>query len=361
MSKIPKHASLPPSGTERWFNCPGSIRLSKGMKSVDTVAGLEGTLAHEYASEILLEEAVVNDIPTKNMRDAVGRYTEFIQNLEDGYEGEFDYMVEGKIDLTHLGGDIWGTLDYASWQFDKDLYVVDYKNGLVTIEVKNNTQLLTYALGLLEEIGYDFRYIYIVIAQPRAAHAFGSIRSCRYEPKDMLKFKDYLIERIKATKKTNAPLKAGKWCQYCPAVGKCPEVVGFAQSIAKTEFSVIPYKETTLPELSEITNEQLALIMTHVRAFKAWIDNVSIEAASRLEEGHELLGMKLVHAPGRARWRDPDNLPTELTISKPMTITEAREQFDELEEFIEHPEGKLIAVPEEDGRPLYISAKKEFE
>ncbi len=357
---IPKHASLPPSGSNRWFNCPGSINLSRGMTSKETAAGIEGTLAHEYASEILLEEVSVDDIPTKNMRDAVGRYIEFIQNLEDSYEDEFDYMVEGKIDLTHLGGDVWGTLDYASWQFDKDLYVIDYKNGLVTIEVKDNTQLLIYALGLLEEIGYDFRYVYIVIAQPRAAHAFGSIRSCRYTPETMLKFKDILIKKIKATKKDNAPLKAGTWCQYCPAVGKCPEVVGFAQSIARTEFSIVPYEEDAFPELNKLTNEQLSRIVMHTRAFRAFLDNAAEEAVVRQEDGQDIPGMKIVHAPGRARWRDPDNLPTELTIAKPMTITEAREQFDDLEEFIEHPEGKLITVPEADGRPLYISAKKEF-
>lgn len=330
------------------------------MKSTETAAGIEGTLAHKYGSDILIEEASLDDIPTKNMRDSVGRYTEFVQALEDSYEGEFDYMVEEKIDLTHLGGDVWGTLDYASWQVDKDLYVVDYKNGLVTVEVKNNTQLLTYALGVLEKVGYDFKYVYIVIAQPRAAHAFGAIRSCRYDMKAMKKFKEHLIKKIKATKKDNAPLNAGTWCQYCPAVGKCPEVIGFAQSIAKTEFSVVPYEENAFPELRKVTNKQLSRIMTHIRAFHAWLDAAAIEATARQQDGQDIPGMKIVHVPGRARWRDPDNLPTELTISKPMTITEAREQFDDLEEFIEHPEGKLITVPEADGRPLYISAKKEF-
>ena len=200
MSK-PLHSSLPPSGTERWFNCPGSIRLGRGMKSTETAAGIEGTLAHKYGSDILIEEASLDDIPTKNMRDSVGRYTEFVQALEDSYEGEFDYMVEEKIDLTHLGGDVWGTLDYASWQVDKDLYVVDYKNGLVTVEVKNNTQLLTYALGVLEKVGYDFKYVYIVIAQPRAAHAFGAIRSCRYDMKAMKKFKEHLIKKSNKLRK----------------------------------------------------------------------------------------------------------------------------------------------------------------
>ena len=360
MSK-PLHASLPPSGTERWFNCPGSIRLGRGMKSKETAAGIEGTLAHKYASDILIEEASLDDIPTKNMRDAVTRYVEFVGNLEDGYEGEFDYMIEEQIDLTHLGGDVWGTLDYASWQFELDLYVMDYKNGLVTVEVKDNTQLLTYALGILEKIGYNFRHLYIVIAQPRAAHAFGSIRSCRYTMEAMKKFKNILIEKIKATKKSNAPLKAGTWCQYCPAVGKCPEVVGFAQSIAKSEFSLIPYAKNAFPDLGTLTDEQLSRIVMHTRAFRAFLDGAAEEAVLRQEEGNDIPGMKLVHAPGRARWRNPDDLPTELTISKPMTITEAREQFDDLEEFIEHPEGKLITVPEADGRPLYIPAKKEFQ
>ena len=51
-----------------------------------------------------------------------------------------------------------------------------------------------------------------------------------------------------------------------------------------------------------------------------------------------------------------------------MTITEARsvysgiDNYQELvEDFIEKPEGNIVAVSEDDGRILYIPAKVEFE
>jgi CRISPR/Cas system-associated exonuclease Cas4 (RecB family) len=361
MSKKPEHASLPPSGTNRWFNCPGSIRLGRGKKSKETAAGIEGTLAHKYASDILLEEDKLSSIPTKNMREAVERYVEFVWNLEDSYGDEFGYIVEKKIDLTHLGGDVWGTADYASWEVGKDLYVIDYKNGLVTVEAKDNTQLLTYALGVLEKIGYNFRHVYIVIAQPRAAHVLGPIRSCRYTMDAMKKFKDILIEKIKATQKKNAPLKSGTWCQYCPAVGSCPEIVGVAQDIARSEFSdVVVHEEDVLPAIDAITDDQIARILTHKKALLAWLDAITVEAAERLETGSIIPGLKLVRSVPRARWIDPDNLPTELTIVKPMTITQARDEFDDIEDLIERPDGILIAAPDVDGRPPYVSAQVEF-
>ena len=359
-----EHAVLSPSTAERWFNCPGSIRLSGNKRSVSGAAAITGTEAHEYASNILLEETDLESIPDDDMREAVERYVEFIENLEDSYGEAFDYFVEDRVNLSHLGGDCWGTLDYASWVVGKDLYVIDYKHGLVTVEVKDNKQLLTYATGVCEEIGYDFRYIFIVIVQPRAAHVNGPIRSYRYPPESIQKFRDKgLKPAIKETKHANATLKSGSWCQYCPAIGNCPEIVGTAQKLARIEFAETKNigANTDLPHIETVTDDQLALIIEHAKVFKPWIEGCQQEAVNRIEKGSSLNGLKLVRSPGRARWRDPDNLPTEFTRAVPLTITEARKQFDDVEQYIERPEGIIVAVPDTDGRALYISPKVEFE
>ena len=356
-----QHATLSPSTAERWFNCPGSLRLSRGRRSVSGEAAIIGTTAHEYASDILAEKSDLDNIPDDDMRRAVQRYVEFVYNLEEGYSEAPEYLIEEQVDLRHLGGDCWGTLDYASWNIGRDLYVVDYKHGIVPVEVPNNKQLMIYALGLLEEIGYDFKYIYIVIVQPRAAHVGGPIRSQRLTPNTFKVFKKQLEQAMAETKDKYASLAAGTWCQYCPAIGRCPEIVGTAQALAKVEFGEGPPTEgEPLPSLNTITDDQLGVIIEHTRAFRAWLDGCSEEAVARISAGRELSGLKLVRSPGRARWKDPDNLPTELTIAKPMTITEAKQQFDDLEEFIERPEGKIVAVSSEDGRALYISPKVEF-
>ena len=358
-----EHASLSPSSAERWFKCPGSIRLNRGRRSVSGAAADLGTLAHEYAANILSEECGIDDIPDEDMRRAVSRYIGFINDLEDGYPEDPNYLIEEQVDLQHLGGDCWGTLDYASWNIGQDLYVVDYKNGVVPVEVKDNKQLLTYATGICEKVGYDFRYIYIVIVQPRAAHINGEIRSCRYPPESIKRFRDKgLIPAIKRVKAKHATLAAGTWCQYCPAIGNCPEIVGTAQSLAKIEFGEGPTPtEEALPALDSITDDQLALVIDHTRAFRAWLDGCMDEAVCRIADGKELNGLKLVRSPGRARWKNPEDLPTELTIAKPMTITEARKYFDDIDDLIERPEGKIIAVSDKDGRALYISPKVEFE
>ncbi len=357
-----EHARLSPSTAERWFNCPGSLRLSRGKRSTSGPAAIVGTEAHEYASEILLEKSKLGDIPDNDMRSSVKRYVTFVEDLEEGYGGEFEYLVEERVDLSHLGGDCWGTMDYASWVVGGDLYVCDYKHGLVTVEAQDNKQLKIYALGILEEIGYDFEYIYLVIAQPRAAHVNGPIRSQRVTPAHMKVFKTKLKEAIEETKNENATLTAGSWCQYCPAIGHCPEIVGTAQELARIEFAdSVSGTKSGLPSIDAITDDQLARIVDHTRAFRAWLDGCAEEAVERIERGSTLAGLKLVRSSGRARWKDPDNLPGTFTRRVPKTITECREEFDDIEEYIERPEGKIVAVGEEDGRALYISAKVEFE
>jgi len=357
-----KHARLSPSTAERWFNCPGSLRLSRGKRSTSGPAAIIGTEAHEYASEILLENNNLEDIPDDDMRQSIKRYVEFVENLEESYGGTYEYLVEEQVDLSHLGGDCWGTMDYASWVVGEDLYVCDYKHGLVTVEAQDNKQLKIYALGILEDIGYDFKYIYLVIAQPRAAHVNGPIRSQRVTPAHMKVFKTKLKEAIEETKNENATLAAGSWCQYCPAIGHCPEIVGTAQELARVEFAdSISGTKSGLPSIDAITDDQLARIVDHTRAFRAWLDGCAEEAVDRIGKGSVLAGLKLVRSPGRARWKDPDNLPTEFTKVVPQTITECKREFDDVERYIERPEGKIIAVSDDDGRPLYISAQIEFE
>lgn len=358
-----EHADLSPSGTERWMHCPGSIKLSRGRRQTSGKAAIEGTIAHEWGESILREESELADIPDEDMRLAVTRYVEFISDLENGYEGDFEYLLEERIDLRHLGGDCWGTLDYASWQIGKSLHVIDYKNGLVLVEARNNRQLLTYALGICEDIGYDFEYIYLVIVQPRASHAMGPIRSWRIPPSSLKEYKKILKKAIKETQNEHANLESGAWCQYCPAIGNCPEIVGTAQELAKIEFDdpVAVEPSTALPAIEIITDSQLSLIIEYSRAFRAWIDGCQNEAILRLETGRDIPGLKLVRTPGRSRWKEPDSLPTEFTRVVPKTITECRKEFgQEVEEFVERPEGNIVAAPQEDGRVEYISAKQEF-
>jgi len=357
-----KHAVLSPSTAGRWFECPGSIRLSRGRRSISGPAAIEGTLAHRFAGDILNERSGLDDIPDDGMRSAVSRYVEFVENLEGGYSEDPEYIVEESVDLRHLGGDCWGTLDYASWVIGEDLYVVDYKHGVVPVEAGDNKQLMIYALGLLEKIGYDFKHIYIVIVQPRAAHVNGQVRSQRLTPASMKVFKNRLTEAIKETKHEHAQLSAGAWCQYCPAIGYCPEIVGAAQELAKIEFADSVSSTTSgLPSIDAITDDQLSRIIDHTRAFRAWLDACGEEGVKRIQDGSDLCGLKLVRSPGRARWKDPDNLPKTYYRQVPSTITEMRKTKDDVEKYIERPEGKIIAVDSDDGRALYISPQVEFE
>ena len=42
-----KHSKLGASASDRWMNCPGSIRASEGVPNAESAYALEGTVAHE--------------------------------------------------------------------------------------------------------------------------------------------------------------------------------------------------------------------------------------------------------------------------------------------------------------------------
>ena len=50
---LPAHSRLGASTSERWFNCPASVRLSDGIPSRESPYAAEGTLAHEHGAHRL--------------------------------------------------------------------------------------------------------------------------------------------------------------------------------------------------------------------------------------------------------------------------------------------------------------------
>ena len=50
------HAKLSASGSARWMNCPGSVRMEEGYTNTSSIFAEEGTRAHTVAEMCLTRE-----------------------------------------------------------------------------------------------------------------------------------------------------------------------------------------------------------------------------------------------------------------------------------------------------------------
>ena len=310
------HCEHGPSGAARWMNCPGSIKMSRGIPSRTSMYADEGTAAHELAEVYLRSvlnnkqidphqeaRALVNKYYTPEMGEHVGVYVDHVKSLIDGADLVW---LERRVSLARLGppAPMDGTADCVILN-DGVLHVIDLKYGQgVPVEVVDNPQLKMYgAAALLEMMDLEgsgcIEKVMLTIVQPRAAHPSGPIRSFVMEPVDLIDFAWELIDAAKATLQDDAPLKAGKHCRWCLALPQCPEARKTALIVAQDEFGAIGDTDVRL-----LTRPQVGALLYQFELVDAWMSSVRGFAQSELEAGREIPGMKLVERAPRRKWKD---------------------------------------------------------
>lgn len=315
------HADLGASVAHRWMPCPGSIRMASQVPAPPSnFFADEGTAAHALGELCLrhkvdpsmyvdttLEKFVVDEA----MAEAVKVYTDYCRGL---METASEFFIERKFNLSQLRppGPMYGTSDFAAYaKIERVLEVVDLKFGRgVLVEVKDNPQLLYYALGVVLELGpgYDIDEVRITVVQPRAAHPDGMIRTHTVSYEDLMAFAIELVERAKLTTRADAPLVPGSHCRFCPAAGgACPAEAGRALELAQSEFDVVSEKLATPPDAESLPEETFLRILAHLPSIEAFVKGVRMRALARLERGEAVPGVKLVAKRAIRKWVDEDN------------------------------------------------------
>jgi len=242
MSDIkPKHSNIGASSMYRWVKCPGSIKLSQGIPNKSSLYAIQGSAAHEIIG-LAMDQAFAENIPTKEILkkywSAITVYSDYIEKIK-GMHPDCAVHVEHKFDMSHIFPNLYGTADCVIWHSkQKLLQVIDYKHGQgVTVDVENNLQLSYYALGVIETLGYNPKWVQLTIVQPRCYHPAGPIRTCIVPNTYFIDFKADLIEAAEKTLKDDAKFAAGDHCMFCPAKTVCTEKHNVALKSAKKEFT----------------------------------------------------------------------------------------------------------------------------
>lgn len=252
---VPAHAVLSPSASERWINCPGSVAATAVLpvKPGNKYAA-EGTAAHSLL-EICLrldqdpEEFIGLEVEegwrvTEEMAAAVGAAMDWVRETmaaNPSLRLHTELRVKPGPLIGLHNGEYEGTLDIML-EDGRLCIVADYKHGSgVYVEVKNNTQLMSYAGGARERNGNAFFKYQMVIIQPRNYSNNGRmVRSWNMTEGELV---HWLMHTVKpsahAALAPNAPRKAGAWCKWCGAGGSCRVYARYAAALATTEFASV--------------------------------------------------------------------------------------------------------------------------
>ncbi|MGA0207533.1 MAG: DUF2800 domain-containing protein [Ilumatobacteraceae bacterium] len=293
--------SLSPSAAGRWMTCTASPQyLVDNADRLDTAPRDytdEGTVAHDWAARILLDEAVVSDIPDEEMREHVAGYVEYCDYLRSGSDV---VGVEEKLPLFYMP-ERNGIIDF--WVLkDRGLRIVDFKYGAgVEVDVEDNPQLLIYALSALATLDADANEVTLTIYQPRCGDE--PIRTVKYAVESLEEFREdvlAVVADIDAGRVEFAPSENA--CRFCPAAAFCS---------AKTDEHLAmlpdfePVEPVQLPDPEAMTDDQLAVFVRNERLFRKWLTTVDEYVLRRMEEGRAIQGLKLVEGrQGNRKWRD---------------------------------------------------------
>lgn len=212
-----EHARYSPSAATRWLTCPGSIALGESLTQGSSSAAEEGTAAHwlfesfdtrQYAlhapNGVVLTDQLVKTV--KSSLDEMG------ERVTGKQFRELKMPTWRTLGLSEPI--IWGTADVVSLADDR-AWLVDFKYGKYPVSPENNSQLLTYAVGLLDLVDDAYEDFSLAILQPRAKHHW---RQWDIKLKDIKEWADKLRDYFANPSDKIVP---GNHCFFCPAKHKC--------------------------------------------------------------------------------------------------------------------------------------------
>ena len=263
-----------------------------------------------------------------------------------------------------------GTVEIIDWKYGKGVQVF----------AKWNTQLLCYALGVVDRFGDEFSIetIRLHIAQPRLDH-FDVWEISR---DDLMLWAAWARQQWQAAWEPDAPrVPSGKACQWCRVRIDCPaRQVMLERVVADTFEEVVTSDEqqTALaavpappapPPPATLSTERLAWVYQYRRTMELWFKDIGEELLRRGQEGQDISPWKVVEGrKGNRAWVNepaaarsiahlgvspwPDALASPAEIERRLGLVgikgKAAKNFVAL--FTDRAPGKLTLAPGEDNR-----------
>lgn len=309
-----QHATLSPSAAYRWLACPASVRICRDLPDKTSVYAEEGTAAHAEAARAL--QRIYDGGPTADtltecanllprfgspeMSDHVAGYVRYVQrvagDIADAEGAEPRVMIERRVSVNEH---IFGTADALIVGRD-EMAVIDLKYGAgVSVNAKDNPQMMLYALASLDPSAPDDYVIGMHIYQPRACNADAEgtpAKTAHIRARDLRAWFGRITPVIEEALGGDSEPVPGAHCRFCKANGICCAQGRRAVNARRTP-----------PET--MSAGELAAMLRAVPDIKAWcaaVEERAMEAATSAPGG--LPGWEVRQGAGRRIVTDPDTL-----------------------------------------------------
>ena len=203
------HATLSPSGSTRWLECPASVTLSEGIPNSTNIHAEVGTTMH-LVGEILLKYGKTASELFSGLLYHADYYANYVREYQTSTS---HWHIEERVKVFK---ECWGTVDAIVYDRGH-LRIIDLKGGKSPVKAKDNTQLMLYALGAMRMYP-DTTKVTLHICQPRA-------KDSEWSP-TLKELKAFKKKAKKAGTKALNPEELSQAytsarCWYCPAQHLC--------------------------------------------------------------------------------------------------------------------------------------------
>lgn len=391
------HATLSPSGAERWSTCPASVQLEAGYPDSSSDYADEGTAAHAVAEMALREgqDAMAykgQRIPmrggiavevTADMATEVQKYVDYVRDVSAGHE----LMLEQRLNISGWVPEAFGTSDAVILREDGELHICDLKFGRgVKVDAEENKQMILYALGALDQFAVlmDFERVRMTIHQPRLNHVSEWAITVDQLRERGARLKGAAERAYLYVDSETPPVPSDfgpseKACRFCKAKATCPALAQRVQEEIGADFDNLvawagsdEQKAMTLKALSPSTPEALGKAMQAIDLIEVWCKGVRGEVERRLLLGEPIEGWKLVKGrAGPRKWtseQEAEDLLKSMrlkademydkTVISPTTaeklLKDTPRRWAKAQALITKSEGSPSVAPESDKRPALV-------
>lgn len=336
-----EHATWSASATSRNWTCAGALAMaSLAGPEKESEHAARGTAAHTIAERCLRSadkncaDYLDDIVKTKEHEIAIDEeiansaqvYVDYVRERSVGAT----LIVEERFSLQALDPpfDAGGTADAVIVR-GAQVEIVDFKNGVGTVEANDNKQLRTYALGAFLSSARTLAGVETIkstIVQPRAYHKSGVIRSETIHIADLVEWTAELMRAMRRAKRAldafgeikRNRVKLDEWaeahlatgaCSFCPAEGFCPkkrqEALALVHDNAVSWFESPPDADAPAPPVNApdlLSPEALGHTLDGLDALESWIKAVRSYAHAQAERGVSIPGWRLAERIGNRAW-----------------------------------------------------------
>ncbi len=243
---MPSKYKLSPSSSERFLECTAS--LPHNLTFTENEHTLKGNLQHRVAflrldqlfnnkdhkKEIDMLTDTKNKYASRNnpslyvfwddsCTQTVNNYVTYVKQVYEEYKPKIVFL-EYRISMNFYGNKVNGVVDCAMVLQSDDLFIIDLKTGRNRVETEDNTQMLMYGYGIIQELHKKTKkvakYVVISIAQS----LINNTQAYKYTLEQMI---EWYLKQAQPMKEINTdslvfrPSKVA--CKYCSFRDSCNE------------------------------------------------------------------------------------------------------------------------------------------